>query len=123
MSDHKAKAEQLRQELAQPYTGEYLLEVRHLKKYFRVGGRLFANKNKDQYVRAVDDVSFAIRPGETLGIVGESGCGKSTTGNTIIRLLEKNSGEVYFEGHEISEMSREELDVIRPNIQMIFQDP
>ena len=123
MSDHKAKAEQLRQELAQPYTGEYLLEVRHLKKYFRVGGRLFANKNKDQYVRAVDDVSFAIRPGETLGIVGESGCGKSTTGNTIIRLLEKTSGEVYFEGHEISEMSREELDVIRPNIQMIFQDP
>lgn len=123
MSDHKAKAEQLRQELAQPYTGEYLLEVRHLKKYFRVGGRLFVNKNKDQYVRAVDDVSFAIRPGETLGIVGESGCGKSTTGNTIIRLLEKTSGEVYFEGHEISEMSKEELDVIRPNIQMIFQDP
>lgn len=123
MPNHKAKAAILREELSQPYTGEYLLEVRHLKKYFRVGGSLFANKAKEQYVRAVDDVNFAIRQGETLGIVGESGCGKSTTGNTIIRLLEKTSGEVYFQGHEISEMSKEELDVIRPNIQMIFQDP
>lgn len=123
MSETTNKAEALRRELAQPYTGEYLLEVRHLKKYFRVGSRLFSSKAKSQYVRAVDDVSFTVKSGHTLGIVGESGCGKSTTGNTIIRLLEKTDGEVYFQGHEISGMSKEEMDVIRPNIQMIFQDP
>ena len=119
----RARTEALRKALAQPYEGEYLLEVKHLKKYFRFGNRLFANKVKDQYVRAVDDVSFSIKKGQTLGIVGESGCGKSTTGNTIIRLIEKTEGEVYFEGHEISGMSKAEMDVIRPNIQMIFQDP
>lgn len=119
----RARTEALRKALAQPYEGEYLLEVKHLKKYFRFGNRLFANKVKDQYVRAVDDVSFSIKKGQTLGIVGESGCGKSTTGNTIIRLIEKTGGEVYFEGHEITGMSKAEMDVIRPNIQMIFQDP
>ena len=91
-----------------------ILRVEDLKKYFAT---------KKGTLHAVDGVTFTVDAGKTLGIVGESGCGKSTTGNTIIRLLEKTSGEVYFEGHEISEMSREELDVIRPNIQMIFQDP
>ncbi len=123
MADKKSRVAQLREKFSQPYDGEYLLEVRHLKKYFRSGSRLFVNKKKDQYVRAVDDVSFTVKAGQTLGIVGESGCGKSTTGNTIIRLLEKTDGEVLFEGQEISSLSKEEMDVVRPNIQMIFQDP
>ena len=102
---------------------EYLLEVKHLKKYFRSGSRLFASKKRSQMVRAVDDVSFSIKPGQTLGVVGESGCGKSTTGNTIIRLLEKTDGQVFFQGQEISALSKKEMDAVRPNIQMIFQDP
>ena len=123
MTKARERAEQLRQELARPYEGENLLEVRHLKKYFRTGSRFLPGKSGQSYIRAVDDVSFTVKSGQTLGIVGESGCGKSTTGNTIIRLLEKTSGEVYFQGHEISDMSKEEMEIIRPNIQMIFQDP
>nr|WP_325213690.1 oligopeptide/dipeptide ABC transporter ATP-binding protein [uncultured Oscillibacter sp.] len=123
MTKARERAEQLRQELARPYGGENLLEVRHLKKYFRTGSRFLPGKGGHTYIRAVDDVSFTVKSGQTLGIVGESGCGKSTTGNTIIRLLEKTSGEVYFQGHEISDMSKEEMEIIRPNIQMIFQDP
>ena len=101
---------------------EYLLEVKGLKKYFNVTHGFSFGKEK-QYVRAVDGVSFAIRPGETLGLVGESGCGKSTTGNCIIRLLDPSGGEVLFEGKDISKMSPKELKPLRRDIQMIFQDP
>ena len=101
---------------------EYLLEVKGLKKYFDVTHGFSFGKEK-QYVRAVDGVSFAIRPGETLGLVGESGCGKSTTGNCIIRLLDPSGGEVLFEGKDISKMSPKELKPLRRDIQMIFQDP
>ena len=101
---------------------EYLLEVKGLKKYFDVTHGFSFGKEK-QYVRAVDGVSFAIRPGETLGLVGESGCGKSTTGNCVIRLLDPSGGEVLFEGKDISKMSPKELKPLRRDIQMIFQDP
>ncbi|WP_367924892.1 ABC transporter ATP-binding protein [uncultured Ruthenibacterium sp.] len=99
---------------------ENLLEVRHLKTYFKIGGGF---GKKAEYLRAVDDVSFTLKKGETLGIVGESGCGKSTLGNTIIRLLEPTDGEILFEGKNIVKMSKRELARLRPNIQMIFQDP
>ncbi len=100
---------------------EILIEVRNLKKYFTVNHGFFAKSKK--YVQAVDDVSFFIRRGETLGLVGESGCGKSTTGRTIIKLYEPTSGEVIYDGVDISKMSESELKPYRKKMQMIFQDP
>jgi len=91
-----------------------LLEVRNLKKYF---------KTPRGNVHAVDNISFSINKGETLGIVGESGCGKSTTGRAIIRLLEPTEGEILFEGKDIAKMNKRELKEIRKEIQIIFQDP
>ena len=101
--------------------GEYLLEVNHLSKYYKARGKGLAHAN--QLLRAVDDVSFKLRRGEVLGVVGESGCGKSTMGNTIIRLLEPDNGEIIFEGHDLAKMNRHELRKYRADIQMIFQDP
>ncbi|MDF0726012.1 ATP-binding cassette domain-containing protein [Cytobacillus sp. S13-E01] len=100
---------------------KYLLEVKGLKKYFDVSEGLF--KRKKQYLRAVDGIDFRVKQGETLGIVGESGCGKSTTGNLIMHLLDKTEGEIIFEGVELSSLSAEELRKKRSEIQMIFQDP
>ena len=101
--------------------GEYLLEVNHLSKYYKARGKGLAHAN--QLLRAVDDVSFKLRRGEVLGVVGESGCGKSTMGNTIIRLLEPDNGEIIFEGHDLAKMNQHELRKYRADIQMIFQDP
>ncbi len=91
-----------------------LLEVKHLKKYFG---------SSNHPVRAVDDVSFTIQPGETLGLVGESGCGKSTTGRTIINLYEPTDGEVIFDGKDVTKLSNKEMKQFYQNMQMIFQDP
>ncbi len=91
-----------------------ILEVNRLKKYFHTSGGT---------VHAVDDVSFSINEGETLGLVGESGCGKSTTGRTIIRLIEATSGSVKFKGKEVLSMPKKELRKIRKEMQIIFQDP
>ena len=97
-----------------------LVEVQHLQQYFPAGG---VGKNK-QYVQAVDDVSFAIRKGETLGLVGESGCGKSTTGRTILRLGgDKTGGQVLFNGKEVYDMTPAEMRTLRTKMQIIFQDP
>ena len=98
---------------------EPILKVRNLKKYFPVGG---IGKNK-KYLRAVDDVSFDVYPGRTVGIVGESGCGKTTMGRTILRLYSVTGGNVNFNGYDLGKMKSRELRKIRPQIQMIFQDP
>lgn len=91
-----------------------LLEVKKLKTYFPVSGGI---------LHAVDNVSFSINKGQTLGVVGESGCGKSTLGRSIMRLLQPNSGQILFEGTDIVSCSKKEFKSIRPQIQMIFQDP
>ena len=100
---------------------EALLRVRHLKKYFPIRGGVFSREVAR--VHAVDDVSFDIRPGETLGLVGESGCGKSTTGRTILRLVEPTAGEVWFQDRNVTALDKRALRQIRKEMQIIFQDP
>ena len=91
-----------------------LLEVSHLKKYFQVSSGI---------LHAVDDVSFTLEQGKTLGVVGESGCGKSTLGKAIIRLTHPTAGKVVFDGTDVAAYSAKEFKKVRPNMQMIFQDP
>ncbi|MGI6186785.1 ABC transporter ATP-binding protein [Brevibacillus sp. MCWH] len=98
-----------------------LLEVKGLKKHFPIKSGFF--KKTKGYVKAVDGIDLQVFPGETLGIVGESGCGKSTTGRTILRLLEPTAGEVWFDGKDLARLSREEMRRMRKDLQMVFQDP
>lgn len=99
----------------------YLLEVRNLVTWFPVVGGILGRVVG--HVKAVDDVSFEIRKGETLGLVGESGCGKTTVIRSMMRLIEPTRGQVIFDGEDITAMRREELRRVRPKMQMIFQDP
>ncbi len=106
------------------YTGNYnsnLVRIENLKKYFPVRRGTFGRK--ETYVKAVDDISFKINKGETLGLVGESGCGKTTTGRAILRLIEPTSGSVYFEGENLLELNKQDMKTIRQDMQIIFQDP
>ncbi|MBO7357906.1 MAG: ABC transporter ATP-binding protein [Lachnospiraceae bacterium] len=98
-----------------------VLVVKDLKKYFPIKKNIFGKGTK--FVKAVDGVSFSIKRGTTMGLVGESGCGKSTTGRTILRLQDKTEGEVLINGVDIFSLSKEELRKVRPQIQIIFQDP
>ncbi len=98
-----------------------LLEVIGLKKYFPI--RRKGLSRPAAIVHAVDGVSFTLRPGETLGLVGESGCGKTTVGKTIMRLLDPTEGQIFIEGRETSLLSKAEMRPIRQSIQMVFQDP
>ncbi|AJS58720.1 ABC transporter ATP-binding protein [Paenibacillus sp. IHBB 10380] len=100
---------------------EALLEVNHLKKYFPITKGLF-NRTVG-HVKAVDDISITLQAGETFGLVGESGSGKSTVGRTILRLTDKTDGEIKFKGLDIHSLSPSELRAIRPQMQLIFQDP
>jgi oligopeptide transport system ATP-binding protein len=102
--------------------GEVLVDVKNLKMYFPVSsGMLF--QRAMAYIKAVDDVSFFVRRGETLGLVGESGCGKTTTGRCILQLYKPTAGQVSFEGRELTELSNRQLRSMRRRMQVIFQDP
>lgn len=98
-----------------------ILEVKNLKQYFVAGSGLFSTATKT--VKAVDDVSFSIQRGETLGLVGESGCGKTTLGRTILNLQKPTSGEVIFEGQDLAKVSEKEMRALRKHLQIVFQDP
>ena len=100
---------------------KYILEVNNLKEYFPISKSLM--KKNTVYLKAVDGVSLRLREGQTIGIVGESGCGKTTLGRTILRLYEPTDGEIIFEGQHIEKLKGEALRKVRPNFQMIFQDP
>ncbi len=95
-----------------------MLEVHRINKRFSSGG-IF----KKNYITAVDDVSFSINRGETLGLVGESGCGKTTVGKLVLRLIEPTSGKIIFDGVDVTKLRKKELRKLRPRMQMIFQDP
>lgn len=94
-----------------------LLEVKNLKKYFEVGGK------KNSVVRAVDGISFTLKEGESLGLVGESGCGKSTAARAILKLVEPTSGEILYKGDDLVPLSHKEMQPLRREMQIIFQDP
>ncbi|KXH84075.1 ABC transporter ATP-binding protein [Sporosarcina sp. HYO08] len=100
---------------------ENLLEVQNIKMYFPLKGKLFSKKR--EYVKAVDGVSFTVKEGETLSIVGESGCGKSTTGRVLMKLLEATDGKIIFEGKDITDLNEDEIRPYRKEFQMVFQDP
>lgn len=99
---------------------DVIIEVKNLCKYFPVNKGLFS---KPSFVKAVDNVSFTINRGETLGLVGESGCGKTTTGRTVLKLYEPTSGQIIFDGKDITNYTEKQMVPLRKNTQMIFQDP
>lgn len=113
----KEELAESRQEIA----NDSLVEIKNIKKYYPIKSGLF--KKTVGHVKAVDDISLAIKRGETLGIVGESGSGKSTLGRTILQLLPSTGGQVLFEGQDISKLKQRELRAYRRHMQMIFQDP
>jgi len=100
---------------------DYILEVNNLKMHFPVRGGIF--RRQTGKVHAVDGISFSVRPGKTVGLVGESGCGKTTAGRTILRLYKPTEGEVLFDGKDLSQLGKRPLQSIRRQMQMIFQDP
>lgn len=116
MTDNQRENASVAEENSSP-----LLEVKNLKKYFVVEKTFFGKPLK--YLRAVDDVSFKLEKGKTLGIVGESGCGKTTMGRTLLRLYDITDGEIWFKGKEVSKIPDYEFEKLRPKMQMIFQDP
>ena len=103
------------------YEKEPILEVKNLKTYFPINKGVFG-KARD-YVKAVDDATFEVYPGETLGLVGESGCGKTTLGRTILKLVEPTEGQIIFEGNDLTELGTKEMRAYRKEMQIIFQDP
>src|SRR5271165_6774899 len=101
----------------------HLLEAHSLRKTYRRAGGLFSEETKGERFLAVDDVSFFVEPGETLAIVGESGCGKTTLARLLLRLIEPDHGAILFQGNDLMHLSREAWRAQRRHMQMIFQDP
>jgi len=99
-----------------------ILEVKNLKKYFQLRGGFFL-QNSSGIIKAVDDISFSIKKGETFGLVGESGCGKSTTARVILRLISQTSGSVVYGNQDLFELNHKDMFKVRRDIQIIFQDP
>ena len=98
-----------------------LVKVKNLKKFFRITSKIFGGTKSTVY--AVNNISFDISEGETLGMVGESGCGKTTTGKLVLKLLDATEGEIWFDGKNLTNMNQKELKKIRKDAQVIFQDP
>ena len=119
--EEKAKQEQIEKDKALPPDPEAILEVRHLKKYFTLKKTLMGKPLST--LKAVDDISFKIKPGETLGIVGESGCGKTTMGRAVLKLHQPTSGQVFFEGQDIAGFTPKQMRALRTKMQIVFQDP
>ena len=115
------KREQIKKDLEAPFDPEAILEVRHLRKAFPIKKNMFGKVQQE--LVAVDDVSFKLKRGETLGIVGESGCGKTTMGRTILKLHPSNGGQIIFDGQDITNYKPSEMRDIRREMQIIFQDP
>lgn len=113
--------EQTEKHHAELYKKQPILQLKNIKTYFPVSTSFLGKTT--QYVKAVDDVSFDVYPGEILGLVGESGCGKTTLGRTILRLIEPTGGQIIFDGKDITALNKRELREIRKDIQIIFQDP
>jgi len=117
----KARKKQIKKDLAQPFDPDCVLEVRHLRKCFPLKKTMFGRVTKE--LVAVDDVSFKLKAGETLGIVGESGCGKTTAGRAILKLHEPIAGQIIFDGKDITHLKPKQMREFRKQMQIIFQDP
>ncbi len=103
--------------------GEPVLKIQNLRKYFPAGGKAFFSRQPAGWVKAVDDVSFTIGPGETVGLVGESGCGKTTTSKLILRLEDPTGGSIHFMGQDVANLEGKDLLAYRRAVQAVFQDP
>ena len=119
--ERMAKQAQIEADKKKPFDPEALLEVRHLRKCFPVQKNLLGKVQKE--LVAVDDVSFILKPGETLGIVGESGCGKTTMGRTVLKLHQPSGGQIIFNGEDITNYNNAKMRHLRTDMQIIFQDP
>ena len=119
--ERELKQKKIEEDLLLPPDPEAILEVRHLKKFFTLKKSLTGKPLSE--LRAVDDVSFKIYPGETLGIVGESGCGKTTMGRTILKLYQPTSGQIFFKGVDIAKYNSKKMSALRTDMQIVFQDP
>ena len=121
LKEETEKAAKIEQDKQLPPDPEALLEVRHLKKYFVLKKTMMGKPLST--LKAVDDVSFIVKEGETLGIVGESGCGKTTMGRTVLKLHQPTEGQVFFEGEDIAGYSSKQMRALRTKMQIVFQDP
>lgn len=119
--EQKERDLKIEEDLKLPCDPDAILEVRHLKKYFTLKKSITGKPLS--VLKAVDDVSFKVYPGETLGIVGESGCGKTTMGRTILKLHQPTSGQVFFEGKDIAGYKSKDMRPLRTKMQIVFQDP
>ena len=115
------RKQQMAEDFAKPFDPEAVLEVRHLRKTFPIKKTLMGKVTKE--LVAVDDISFKLMPGETLGIVGESGCGKTTAGRAILKLHQPTGGQIIFDGHDITHLDSKQMRQFRKQMQIIFQDP